>query len=129
MSGEVDRFDLGAAYLRNAHGDLRAFMAGLAAKLEGALPGSVTVERQRYGLLLRNSYVSAIAVSAGPDLLRLALAKSGIEASVSKTVRGVTISSKAIKVPEWFERLSTHVGAAGEGAESARETIYRFLVA
>ena len=61
---EEGSFDMVAAGLRADAADLDAFVEALAVKLEGALPGRVTIARQG-GLFSRSKRVREISVDMG----------------------------------------------------------------
>ena len=128
MDAGVDPFDLSAAYLRKARGDTRAFMEGLAARLEGALPEAVTVQRKRDGLFSATSHVVAIRVAGDTSVLTLAVEHGKLHATRTKVVRGVAIGSADIGVPAWLEEVTRAVGAAGADAEAARAALHDFLL-
>jgi hypothetical protein len=62
VSGEPGDFDMSAAWIRRSQGDLKAFMEGLAARLDGAVPGRVSVERKRDGLFAKTSHIVRVAI-------------------------------------------------------------------
>ena len=101
MDAGVDPFDLSAAYLRKARGDMRAFMEGLAARLQGALPERVTVKRKRDGLFSGTSRVTTIGVTLETCVLSLTLDRGILRATRAKVIRGVSIGSVEISVPAW----------------------------
>ena len=75
-TGEGHPIDLLLASLRADMSDSRAFMRALAARLEDALPGQVTVER-RGGLLGRGKAVTRIEVELGEHRYRIAHDRQG----------------------------------------------------
>jgi hypothetical protein len=127
VSAGPDEFDLNAAWLRRSQTDLRAFMAALAARLEGALPGRVSVERRRDGLLSKTSHVARISLKTERAIYELALGKAQLSATRAKLVRGVTISSAAIAVPEWLAEVRKEVQALAEQAGVASDVLQEFL--
>lgn len=128
MDPAIDPFDLSAAYLRKARGDHRALMAGLAARLEGALPDAVTVSRKRDGLFSSTSHVAAITVATGTSLLTLTAAHGQLKATRAKVIRGVAIGSVEIAVPAWLDEVTRAGDASGADAEAARATLHDFLM-
>lgn len=118
----VDDFDLDAAWIRRAESDLAAFMEALAARLEGALPGRVKVERRRDGLLSKTSHVQRITLQGDKAIYEIVREKLGVSTTRTKAVRGVSISSTALPTPEWLaevraevRRLADQIGGAAEG--------------
>ncbi len=128
MSREPNDFDLSAAWVRRAQGDLKAFMEAFAVRLEGAVPGRVTVERKRDGLFAKTSHVVKIAIHIEPNLYTLALAGRQISAWRTKIVRGVALKSDEILVPAWLDALQRDIHALAEHAGSARDVIHEFLM-
>ncbi len=128
MNADVGRFDLSAAYIRKAQGDIKAFMEGLAVRLEGALPGIVSIERRRNGLFSSDTHATKIMVALDRCILVLTLEGGRLHAKRSKVVRGVTISSEEVTVPAWLETLNREIGETGEQAETARNVLHDFLL-
>ncbi|WP_266168702.1 hypothetical protein [Dyella subtropica] len=128
MSGIPNDFDLSAAWFRKAQGDLKAFMEAFAVRLEGAIPGRVTVERQKDGLFSRISHAVKVTVEAQNHIYVLALQKSRLSAHRSKVVRGVTLSTEHMEVPEWLGGLNSDIQALAEQAGSAQNVLHDFLM-
>ena len=59
---DANQIDLQAAWIRRSSADIQAFVEGLAARLEGDLPGQVDVVRKRDGLFAKTSHVQSITV-------------------------------------------------------------------
>ena len=74
-SGPSD-LDLSAAWYRKAQGDLRAFAEAFATRMEGAIPGHVTVERKRDGLFSKSTHVAKVAIDTGPNVYVVRLEKN-----------------------------------------------------
>ncbi len=121
-------FDLGAAWLRRANGDMQAFMEGLAVRLMGALPGRVEVDRKRDGLFSRDSHVVRIAVTADSGLYALSIDHGRLTARRSKIVRGVSIGSETLAVSDWLQRLNQDIRSLGEQAGAAHAVLHDFLM-
>ena len=83
-------------------------MEGLAARLEPALPETVTVTRKRRSLFSNEMRTTAIVVTTDVGLLTLALDQNRLEARRTKVVRGVSIGSQVISIPAWLEELTRH---------------------
>ena len=121
MSQGIDPFDLDAAILRKSESDLRTFMSALAARLEQALPGRVTVDRKRDGLFSASTHVVKIEVATDAAAYTISLDRSGVRTGRAKVVRGVTISSALIPATEWMQDVKAAVkhlsGAAGDASD------------
>ena len=98
MATNIDSFDLDAAGVRRATGDLRAFSNALAARLEGALPERVVVRRVRDGLFSKESHVAQIEVRGERAVYLLAFTHGGVSATRAKSVRGVVISTAQVSM-------------------------------
>jgi hypothetical protein len=127
MTGPAE-FDLNAAWLRRANGDMKAFMQALAVRLEDALPGRVEVERKRDGFFSRESHAVRIAVAFDSCLYTLLLEHGQLHGRRAKIVHGVTLSSDDITVPDWFAALNREVGIIGQEAGDAHSVIHDFLM-
>ena len=123
-----DEFDLSAAWYRRAQGDLRAFLEGFAARMEGAIPGHVSVERRRDGLFSKSSHVIKVTISAGSVVYALQLENNHLAALRAKAVRGVTLKSEVMPVPEWLVALNADVQRLAEQAGAAHDVLHDFLM-
>ena len=128
MTSGPTEFDLGAAWLRRANGDMKAFMEGLAARLEGALPGRVEVERKRDGFFSRESHAVRIAVAMDRSLYTLTVDRGNLTARRAKIVHGISIGSDTLPVPEWIVALNRDMLAIGEQAGAATTVLHDFLM-
>jgi hypothetical protein len=128
MSAGPGDFDLHAAWLRRAKGDMKAFVEALAARLESALPGSVDVERRRDGFFSKTSHVAKITIRFDTSLLTLELDHGRLDPKRAKVVRGVTIGSEAMTVPAWLEEVVRLTRASGETNDAAHGVLHDFLL-
>ena len=127
MSHEPAEFDLNAAWARKAQGDLRAFMEGLAARLADALPGRVRVERRGAGLL-GGRRVLKVSVTFETAVYALALDRGELRAERATMVRGVTIRSERMAVPDWLATLRGEVGQLADRSGTAHAVLHDFLM-
>jgi hypothetical protein len=123
----LGQFDLDGAMLRRAEGELRAFMEALAVRLEGALPGRVTVERRREGFFSRTSRVAGISVRGDKALYELSFERANLTATRAKFVRGVSISSATIPAREWLAEVGAELNGLASEAGSASDALHGFL--
>jgi len=121
-------FDLSAAWYRKAQGDLRAFLEGFAVRMEGAIPGHVTVERRRDGLFSKTSHVTKVAIDVGPTVYLLCLENNHLAALRAKSVRGVTLKSEPMDVPQWLSALNADIQRLAERADAAHGVLHDFLM-
>jgi hypothetical protein len=121
-------FDLVAASLRADTTDLVAFVEALAVKLEGALPGDVTVERKGGGLLSRGTR-RVQRISVGMDEARYDLEWAGQQLQTSRCneVRGIVIKSERLGLDEWIDALSRELTERAQQSERSRVAIQRLL--
>lgn len=126
-SGPGD-FDLSAAWYRKAQGDLRAFLEGFATRLEGAIPGHVTVERRRDGFFSKTSHVAKVAIDTGPNVYVVGLENNHLSALRSKAVRGVTLKSETMEFPEWLAALNADIQRLAERVDAAHGVLHDFLM-
>jgi hypothetical protein len=121
-------FDLVAASLRADTTDLVAFVEALAVKLEGALPGDVTVERKGGGLLSRGTKrVQRISVGMDEGRYDLEWAGRQIQTSRCNEVRGIVIKSERLGLDEWIDALSRELTERARQSERSRVAIQRLL--
>jgi hypothetical protein len=124
----VNDFDLSAAWLRRAEGDLRAFMAAFAARLEPALPGRVTVERKRDGFFSAQTHVVKVSIAAGSNVYVLAFTGAALAAQRMKAVRGVTLKTETMGMAPWLAALDADLQALAEDSGSAHGVLHDFLM-
>jgi hypothetical protein len=121
-------FDLVAASLRADTTDLVAFVEALATKLEGALPGDVTVERKGGGLLGRGTrHVRRISVGMEEGRYDLEWAGAKLETSRCNEVRGIVIKSERLSLDEWIDALSRELTDRAQKSERSRIALQRLL--
>jgi hypothetical protein len=118
-----DDLDLAAASIRADRGDVPAFVAALAARLEAAVPGHVEVERKRSGLFSGPRVVRRIACTVGDETYTLTSDSRAVTATYGKAVRGIVIRTESLPVDAWAQRL---VAALGHEADTSADA-YRAL--
>jgi hypothetical protein len=121
-------FDLSAAWYRKAQGDLQAFLEGFATRMEGAIPGHVTVERRRDGLFSNTRHVAKVAIDTGPNVYTVALESNHLSALRSKAVRGVTLKSEPLDFPDWLAALNADIQRLAERTGAAHDVLHDFLM-
>ena len=119
-------FELVAASLRADATDLAAFVEALAVKLEGALPGSVRVER-RDGVFSREKRVRRISVTLAEARYDLERDDGSLRTSRSSEVRGIVIKSEPLDLDAWIEALSRDLSDQARQSERARIALERLL--
>jgi hypothetical protein len=120
-------FELVAASLRADATDVAAFVEALAVKLEGALPGSVRVERRGGGLFSREKRVRRISVSFDEARYDLEREDGTLRTSRRSEVRGIVIKSEALDLDAWIEALSRELATQARESERARVALERLL--
>jgi hypothetical protein len=123
---EEGSFDMVAAGLRADAADLNAFVEALAVKLEGALPGRVTIARQG-GLFSRSKGVREISVDMGDSRYNLVSNGGRIETTRRNEVRGIAIKSEPLELDEWIAALSGELEAAARESADGRQALERLL--
>ncbi|MGI8967636.1 MAG: hypothetical protein ACR2GA_00830 [Chloroflexota bacterium] len=126
MEAADNDFEIMAAGLRADSGDLVTFVDVLAAKLEGALPGSTVVERSggRFG---RPKQVRGIKVSLGDERFDLQMRNSQVETTHARAVRGIVLKTEELPLDAWIDELSQTLNAEAQRSDSARRALERLL--
>jgi hypothetical protein len=132
VGSEIERrpeFELVAASLRADAGDVATFMETLAAKLVSTLPGSVSVLRWRTRMFGPKA-VGKIVVDLGGERLELACAQGSgrVEARRARVSGGITLSSEAISIDSWIERLSEGLVREADSNGQTRQALERLLL-
>lgn len=126
-TGDADLdLDLLAASLRADTSDLGAFVEGLAAKLEAAVPGRVRVDRWRERMF-GPKRVGKIALDAGDRRLELTYKGGALEARAARTSGGIVIKNETIDVDAWVAALGEALAAEARRSETTRRALERLL--
>jgi hypothetical protein len=116
--------DLLAASLRADATDTAAFLQALAARLEGAFPGQVDVERKG---LFGGKRVRRIAVRLGDRHYEIEGNGGPPIARRRTVVRGIALKSEELTVDAWIEALSADLLALAQTSERGRAALERLL--
>lgn len=102
------------------------FVEELAAKLEGALPGQVTVERK--GGLFGEKRVRRLTVTLGDQRYDLQVEKAGPETTRAKAVRGIVLKTEPLTLDTWIDDLSRSLAEQARSSEQARLALERLIL-
>lgn len=121
-------FDQSTAWIRRAQMDMKAFVEGLAARLEGDVPGLVEVERKRDGLFSKSSHVRTVTVHT--DNNDYLLRRDGVHISTirTKTVRGVALKHEDLPLAAWLQSLVKDLDALSGEMQGASNVLHDFLM-
>jgi hypothetical protein len=120
--------DLVTASLRADRGDIDAFLAGLADKLEAAVPGRVRVTRGRRGLF-GGKAVREIAVDSRDSRLSLRRDDGGeLTATQSRISGGIALKTERLDTEAWLEQVAVVLGAEADRSARTREVLERLLL-
>lgn len=125
---EVNAFDLHAAFLRRAQGDIKAFLEAFAARLEQALPGQVEVRRKKDSFFAKTQHVVGMTIHMGENRYVLENAGSGLQSSRCKEVGGVVLKNESMALPDWLWALSQELGSVSAGMAGASGVLHDFLM-
>jgi hypothetical protein len=117
--------DLLAASLRADATDTTAFLEALAARLQGALPDRVDVQRK--GGLFGAKRVRRIAVRLGDSHYEIEGDRGAVTARRRNVVRGIALKSEELSVEAWIEALSADLLALAQTSERGRAALERLL--
>jgi hypothetical protein len=126
VADDAPDLDLLAASLRADASDTAAFLEALAARLQGALPGQVEVERKG-GLFGGGKRVRRIAVRLGDSHYELEGDHGALVARRRSVVRGIALKSEELGVDAWIEALSSDLLALARSSERGRLALERLL--
>ncbi len=118
--------DLLAASLRADAGDLGTFVEALAVKLEQAVPGAVSVERRRNGML-GPKRVRRIALDAGGLRLELVAGGAAVQTFCSRTSGGIVLKREQLSTDAWLQALGEALAAAARSSTQTRQALERLL--
>ena len=119
--------DLLAASLRADASDVSAFVEGLAAKLEQAMPSHTQVERRRAGFR-GPKRVQRIVLDGEDQRLELRVSGGSIETSCSRLSGGIVLKSEHIGMEDWIGTLSEVIAAEAQRSATTRQALERLLI-
>jgi hypothetical protein len=122
-----NELDLLTASLRADASDVDAFVEGLAAKLEQAMPAQVSVDRRRVGFR-GPKRVAGIALDTADKRLELRLSGGSIETSCSRLSGGIVLKRDQLSIDEWISALSEVVAAEAQRSAITRQALERLLM-
>jgi hypothetical protein len=119
--------DLLASALRADLSDIAAFVEGLAARLELALPGSVKVKRTKQGFR-GPKLVTEISYDGGGE--RLELRRNGDDVRVvrAKSSGGIVLKTEEIDIDTWLTALTQAVASQAERSERTRQALQQIVL-
>jgi hypothetical protein len=123
--GRLD-IDLVAAALRADTSELGTFVEVLAAKLEEAVPGSVSVQRRRDGLF-GAKLVRRIALDADDQRLELTRDGDRVETSASRMSGGIVLKREMCSTDVWLRRLGAALAEQASSSRTTRQALERLL--
>lgn len=120
-------FELLAASLRADAGDTGAFLEALAAKLGGALPQRVRVERGG-GLFSHQHPVRRLAANLGEWEYVIEAGPGGsLNAARTHAVRGIALKSEPLGLDDWIENLAAELATLAQRSAQDRAALQRLL--
>jgi hypothetical protein len=117
-------FDLLASSLRADARDVDSFFEVLAAKLAGALPDRVEVER---GGLLGRSRPRSVAVTLGDRRYEAERERHGIVCRRRTIVRGIALKTDELGMDAWIDALSADLVDEAKTSERSRMALEGLL--
>jgi hypothetical protein len=119
--------ELLAASFREDLGDVKAFVEGLAAKLEELLPTRVRVDRKRSGFR-GPKLVQRIEFDSGDQRLSLRYDGRSVEAVCARLSGGIVLKSETLSVEAWLDALGAAIAAEAERSATTRQALERLLL-
>lgn len=128
---EIDRpvvdMDLLAASLRADSSDVSAFVESLAAKLEGAVPGRVRIDRRRAGMFGPKA-VRAVSVDLGDRRLDLRIEGGAVQTRCARLSGGIVLKNEVLETNEWLAILGDALADEARRSETTRKALERLLM-
>ena len=129
--GPLGDVQLLATLLRSDREDVASYARVLSGALGDALPpGVVDVEYERSmgdRLAGRPGRPVRMTVQGTDRVLELSQTRTGVQAMVRSSVRGVVISRKEVGIDEWVAQLAAELSAMAERNAAARQALERLL--
>ena len=128
MDVSAEGFDLAAAGLRLDSADVAGSSEVLAAKLEQALPGRVSVRRSGGGLLGKGAKrVRELRIELGSCQYELVIDGDRVQGVRGRQAGGITIKREPLDAARWLEALTADLQQEAQRSSEAREAIERLL--
>lgn len=119
--------DLVAAALRADLSDISAFVEGLAARLEQALPGLVQVKRAKQGFR-GPKVVTEISVETDDGLLSLQRDGGQLRTVRAKSSGGIVLKTEKLDIDAWLAALTTAVAEQAQRSERTRLALQQLVL-
>jgi hypothetical protein len=120
--------DMLAASLRVDSTDSGTFVEGLATKLEDILPGRVSVQHGRRGLL-GPKYVRKVSVQVSDQRLELLRSdRDVVEARCARVSGGIVLKTEAMDVDDWLGALGGALAAEAQRNQKIRQALERLMI-
>ncbi len=127
VPGESPDIDLIAASLRADATDLDAFVEGLAAKLEGAVPNQTTVNRTKRGFR-GPKVVQQIVLDAGGERLVLERHGDHVHTVRAKVSGGIVLKTEQVDIEPWLGAIALALQAEAERNARTRDALEKLLM-
>jgi hypothetical protein len=120
--------DMLAASLRVDSTDSGTFVEGLATKLEDILPGRVSVQHGRRGLL-GPKYVRKVSVQVSDQRLELLRSdRDVVEARCARVSGGIVLKTETMDVDDWLGALGGALAAEAQRNQKIRQALERLMI-
>lgn len=126
MSARREDLNVSAVRYRRAQGDLRMFMVAFAARLDGMIPGRVTIEKKTTHLFSAAPHVIKMTIDTEPNVYIATYDEERLSVARAKSVRGMVLKSEALTLPQWLASLAEDVRRLSDKAEAADEIFRDF---
>lgn len=126
MSASRENSDLSAVRYRRTQGDLRLFMAAFAARIERVIPGRVTLERTRSQFFSTTHDLLKVIIDTEPNVYIVTYDEERLSVTRTKSVRGNTLKSEALTLPEWLSALAKDIRRLSDKPAAADEILEDF---
>jgi hypothetical protein len=119
--------DVLAAALRADTADLETFVEVLADKLSTALPGRVSVQRRRAGML-GPKRVHRVVLQLTDSRPEVQVSDGIVEAVWTRVSGGIALKHERVDFDLWLQRLSESLAAEAQRSERTRAALRQLLI-
>ncbi|WP_163098012.1 hypothetical protein GL267_008420 [Acidithiobacillus ferrianus] len=121
-------FEQNTAWIRRAQTDMKAFLEGLATRLEGDMPGLVEIDRKKDGFFAKTSHVEGITIHTENNDYFLKQAGAHLSTVRAKVVRGVVLKHENLPLSTWLESLAKDLADLSGEMQGASRALHDFLM-
>jgi len=124
-----DALGVAGALNRSYSSDQKGFLPYIVQMFEAAIPENVNIVRKPVRMFSRETRIEMMEVNLGDWTYRLLDPGAGkpLQSSRTKTVRGISLKTETVPMPEWLEGIVSAIGTSAVASEKAFFALKGFM--